>query len=256
VDVPDALEQTHAAQEGRQRPTEPPRQARGRLLQIAVFGGALLGAYIGMIAGTLEGSRTGSVLSFATLLSFLAGYVPGYALGWGTIAAARRLDPERSDRWGGQAWILLVTPAYLLAGMAAAVVAAVGVLPGMAEVTGALWGFLVTLLAAWVVLAPLTLAFAPSTSGRPKLLHRKVLGCSGTFWVSGFAALWSIGSFMTVLVVLAILDSAFPAAYERAADSSLLPILMVVAWLALWAGGSAAIYRLVRRLLLALQVDS
>jgi hypothetical protein len=233
-----------------QRPGELARRARGRLLQIAVFGGALLGAFIGMIAGTLSEIRTESVLSLAGLVSILAGYGSGYALGWGTIAVARRLEPERSERWADHIWLLLVTPAYLLAGMAAAAVGALEVLRGTAELGVVLRGFLVTLLVAWMALAPLTLAFAPSLSGRPKVLHRKIVGCSGTFWVGGFVVLWAVGSFMTVLLVLAALQSAFPTAYDRAADSSLLSVLMLVAWLALWAGGAAAIYRLVRRVLL------
>jgi hypothetical protein len=80
-------------------------------------------------------------------------------------------------------------------------------------------------------------------------MHRSLLGCSGTFWVGLVTALWFGGSFMAVLLVLAAAQSAFPDAYDAAANGSLLSVLMVVAWLALWAGGSAAAYRVVKRVL-------
>ena len=82
-------------------------------------------------------------------------------------------------------------------------------------------------------------------------MHRNLMGCSGTFWVGCVTVLWFGGSFMAVLLILAVAQSAVPEAYAAAANGSLLPVLMIVAWLALWAGGSAAVYRVVKRILVA-----
>jgi hypothetical protein len=248
--VPEPSPTSAAPRDGFHPREDASRRARHRLLQIAVFGGALIGAFIGQVALIMTDQPREGLVSVPGLISLLAGYIPGYLVGRGVFALVHGRDPEAADRWEGHVWILLATPAYLVAGIASASFATIGTLLAAPDAGAGVASILVTLLVAWIVLAPVTLAFAPSTTGHPKLMHRHVAGCSGTFWILGFAALWFGGSFLAVLSLLAAAESASPTAYARAADSSLFAVLMLGAWLALWAGGSAAVYRLLRRALM------
>jgi hypothetical protein len=224
-------------------------RARGRLLQLAVFGGALLGAFIGQVVGAIATDQTPDMVSPSAIVSLVAGYVAGYLVGRLTVAFEARRHPDGSLQWSGILSLLLATPAYLVAGEVAGGVgfAVAGI--SAAAIGDGLRGTLVALLVAWVALAPLTLAFTPSTTGRPKVMHRTLAGCSGTLWVGAFTAVWFLGSLMAVLAVLATIQQAVPAAFERAGDGPQLMIITLAAWLILWAGGSAAVYRLVRSIL-------
>jgi hypothetical protein len=222
-------------------PQPPAARARGRLVQLAALGGALLGAFVGVILDVV-GDDESNEFEIPMLAGLIAGFAGGYLVGRGTVAIAAWREPGGHARWGSLSWLLLVTPAYLVAGMVGLTVAALtaGVAPG--DLGDALGGSLSTLIVAWLVLGPMAIAFTPSMSGRPKVMHRNLLGCSGTFWVGAFTAMWFVGSFMAVLLVLAAAQSLAPTAYDRAAESPLLMIAMLVAWLVIWVGGSAAVY--------------
>ena len=138
------------------------RRARGRLLQLAAFGGALLGGFIGVVLGAVSGTHASGVFTFPALLSLLAGYGAGYLVGRGTFALAAGRDPAAAAHWNGLVWLLLVTPAFMLAGTVAAGVGVVGSGQVSIGIGDALGGILTTLIVAWVVLAPL-----PSPSRPP-----------------------------------------------------------------------------------------
>ena len=228
-----------------------PRVARrrSRLLQLAVVGGSLLGTLVAGILDVMAGGRARGLLSLPSLAALGAGCLIGYGVGWQTFRMVTGRLPVGAARWGVVTWLALVTPAYLVAGLVATGVAAItaGVAP--ADLLPALSGSGATLLVAWIVLAPLTAAFAPSMTGRSRVLHKSLIGCSGTFWVAAFTTLWFGGSFMATLLVLGAAQAIVPGAYEDAGGSGVAVALMLVTWGVLWLGGSAAVYRLVSRLL-------
>jgi MFS family permease len=212
------------------------------------FGGSAIGAFVGHLAAVFatEGSARG--LEETLGLGVVAGSVAGLAVGWVSLwLVGRRVDGPDTRRPTGPIALLLMLPAYLVAGGVGAAAAELvhGLRPD--EVLGSLPGLTAVLIVAYVVVAPLSLAFAPGEPSRPKVMAGSLAGCSGTFWVAGFAVAWFLGSFMAVLLILAGIEALNPAGYSAAVEGS--PAFLVAwfaCWLGVWIGGTAAVYRLVR----------
>lgn len=223
---------------------------RLRRIELPALGGAVVGALIGIImAGSTELSSRQRyvVLGAAVAMGFAIGGVLGRTV---RGLLAKRLAAT-SGRRAALAWILVATPVYLVAGLVAW---ATGLYFGGGAIEahrGDLVGVALGLLVVWGIVGPVTLAYAPTRSGRSTTMQGRLAGCSGTAWVIGFAVLWVIGSFMAVMLLLAAVAAVVPEGYQAMADAGLLTVPVLGGWLGLWLAGIMVVRRFIRARLLA-----
>jgi hypothetical protein len=222
-------------------------------LRYLVLGGAALGSFVGLLAGKVVGSGEADPSFVIIYICLPIGFVAGLTVGWVTFGfVASRADPSGTRRMTRMVTLLLALPAYLVAGGVSA--AASGLAAGSAAdgIAASALPITIALLIGYLVIAPLSFAFARGDRSQPTTfagaVHESRVAMdnpknpSCRFWAGVFMALWLLGSMFVVSLLLMGVDALAPG---RGAEVGLWVVL--AAWALVWLGGSAAVFWLAGR---------
>ena len=231
------------------------RAARRRFLPYVVAGGAIACGYLSVI----EAGQDNVATVFGTAIT--AGLLVGMAVGWLLLGLYRRrvAHSETGRRAVDPAIVLLTVPAYVAAGWTSALVGwAVAVILSRPTPQPGLPNAWPLLIAASLVLYPISYAFARRDTGRPDdlagallAMHAELDGEPRTLFVLGdflIGLAWWIGSLVALFGVVIGVQIVFASQLEGLAIPGELSLLFVVVWIGITAVGTVwTVRRLGRR---------
>jgi hypothetical protein len=221
------------------------RAARRRFLPYVVAGGALACGYLSVVAAGRDNLAT----VFGTAIT--AGLLVGMAVGWLLLGRYQR-RVERSEigrRPVDLAIVLLTVPAYVAAGWTSALVGwAVAVILSRPTPQPELPNAWPLLIAASLVLYPVSYAFARRDAGRPDdlarallAMHRELNEQPRSFVVVGeflIGLAWCLGSLLALFGVVIGVQIVFASQLEGLAIPEQLALVFLVVWIGMTAVGT------------------
>ena len=231
------------------------RAARRRFLPYIVAGGALACGYLSVVAAGQDNLATVYGTAIAT------GLAVGMAVGWPLLGLyGRRVErSETGRRHVDLAIVLLTVPAYVAAGWTSALVGwAVAVILSRPAPQPELPNAWPLLIAASLVLYPISYAFARRDTGRPGdfggallTMHGELYEQPRTFGVLGdflIGLAWCIGSLLALYGVVIGVQIVFASQLEGLAIPGQLSLVFLVVWVGITAVGTIwTVRRLTRR---------
>jgi hypothetical protein len=231
------------------------RAARRRFLPYIVAGGALACGYLSVVAAGQDNLAT----VYGTAIA--AGLAVGMAVGWPLLGLyGRRVErSETGRRPVDPAIVLLTVPAYVAAGWTSALVGwAVAVILSRPTPQPGLPNAWPLLIAASLVLYPISYAFARRDIGRPAdfagallTVHSELCEQPRTFGVLGeflVGLAWCIGSLLALFGVVIGVQIVFTSQLEGLAIPGQLSLVFLVVWIGITAVGTVwTVRRLGRR---------